>query len=118
MTEELKQKFDKLYKKRRNFYESHTNMAEKIGRENWQKNEMFQYYKKGATEATKELQAQIEQLVYLHNEDVNTIKLLNKQIEKLHNCWNCKKCFNKSCPFGKKLEAQKKKCKEWEYADN
>ena len=57
--EELKQKFNKLYKKRRNFYESHIRMAEKISLEYWQKNEMFQYYKKGATEATKELEAQI-----------------------------------------------------------
>ena len=34
-------------------------------------------------EATKELQTQVEQLVYLHNEDVNTIKLLNKQKKEL-----------------------------------
>ena len=30
-----------------------------------------------------ELEAQVEQLVYLHNEDVNTIKLLNEQIAEL-----------------------------------
>lgn len=36
-----------------------------------------------------ELEAQIEQLVYLHEEDVNTIKLLNKQIEKMKCCQNC-----------------------------
>lgn len=30
-----------------------------------------------------ELEAQIEQLTYLHNEDVNTIKLLNKQIKEI-----------------------------------
>ena len=37
-----------------------------------------------------ELEAQIEQLTYLHNEDVNTIKLLNKQIGKMKCCYNCK----------------------------
>ena len=36
--------------------------------------------------------------------------------KKLQNCWNCKKSFTKSCSFGKKTEAQKKKCNEWEYA--
>ena len=36
-----------------------------------------------------ELEAQIGQLTYLHNEDVSTIKLLNKQIEKMKNCKNC-----------------------------
>ena len=30
-----------------------------------------------------ELEKQIEQLTYLHNEDVNTIKLLNKQIKEI-----------------------------------
>ena len=30
-----------------------------------------------------ELEAQIEQLTFLHNEDVNTIKLLNKQIKEI-----------------------------------
>ena len=30
-----------------------------------------------------ELEAQVEQLTYMHNEDVSTIKLLNKQIEKM-----------------------------------
>ena len=29
------------------------------------------------------LEAQIEQLTYLHNEDVKTIKLLNKQIKEI-----------------------------------
>ena len=50
MTEELKQKFSEFYKKRESFYESHKDMAEKIGFKDWQKNEMFQYYEKGATE--------------------------------------------------------------------
>lgn len=31
----------------------------------------------------KELETQIEQLVFLHNEDVNTIRLLNKQIREM-----------------------------------
>ena len=31
----------------------------------------------------KQLEAQIEQLTYLHNEDVNAIKLLNKQIKEI-----------------------------------
>lgn len=30
-----------------------------------------------------ELKEQIEQLTFLHNEDVNTIKLLNKQIKEI-----------------------------------
>lgn len=30
-----------------------------------------------------ELEEQIEQLTFLHNEDVNTIKLLNKQIKEI-----------------------------------
>ena len=37
----------------------------------------------------EELKAQIEQLTYLHNEDVSTVKLLNKQIEKMKECANC-----------------------------
>ncbi len=36
-----------------------------------------------------ELEAQIEQLTYLHNEDVNTIRLLNEQIRKMKCCANC-----------------------------
>lgn len=40
-------------------------------------------------EATKELEAQIEQLTFLHNEDVNTIKLLNEQIREMECCENC-----------------------------
>lgn len=31
----------------------------------------------------KELKTQIEQLTFLHNEDVNTIKLLNEQIREM-----------------------------------
>ena len=50
MTEELKKEFDIVYKKRRNFYDRHIRLAGKIGFEVWQKNEMFQFYKKGATE--------------------------------------------------------------------
>ena len=42
---------------------------------------------------------------------------LKAQIERLQNCWNCKKSFTKSCTFGKKLEAEKKKCKEWEFVE-
>jgi len=38
----------------------------------------------------KKLEEQIEQLVYLHNEDVSTIKLLNEQIKKMKLCANCK----------------------------
>ena len=37
----------------------------------------------------KQLESQIEQLTYLHNEDVNTIKLLNEQIRKMKCCANC-----------------------------
>jgi len=48
------------------------------------------------SEATKELEAQIEQLVYFHNEDVNTIKLLNEQIaeleQKISVLLSCKNC--------------------------
>lgn len=40
-------------------------------------------YEEGECVKITELEAQIEQLVYLHEEDVNTIKLLNKQIEKM-----------------------------------
>ena len=48
-----------------------------------------------------ELEAQIEQLTYLHNEDVNTIKLLNKQIGKMKDCVNCKyKYIQDSCDLG------------------
>ena len=35
------------------------------------------------TDKVRELEAQIEQLTYLHNEDVSTIKLLNKQIKEI-----------------------------------
>jgi uncharacterized Fe-S radical SAM superfamily protein PflX len=31
-------------------------------------------------------------------------------VDKLHNCWFCKK----SCPLGKRIEAEKKKCEDWE----
>ena len=99
MTEELKQKFNKLYKKRRNFYESHRKMAENIGFEGWQKNEMFQYYKKGATEATKELQEQNELLAkhileLQKDKGVLTDKVadLEKQIEKMKQDAEQEKC--------------------------
>ena len=35
-------------------------------------------------------------------------------VDKLHHCWNCKKSFDKTCSFGKMLEADKKKCKDWD----
>ena len=35
------------------------------------------------TDRVRELEQQIEQLTFLHNEDVNTIKLLNKQIKEI-----------------------------------
>lgn len=35
------------------------------------------------------LEAQIEQLVYLHNEDVSTIRLLNERIREMKCCENC-----------------------------
>ena len=44
-----------------------------------------------------ELEAQIEQLTYLHNEDVSTIKLLNKQIEKMKCCNNCAGYYSEQC---------------------
>ena len=46
------------------------------------------------------------------------IKELEALNDKLQNCWNCKKSFDKSCSFGKKCEAKKKKCKEWEIKEN
>ena len=44
-----------------------------------------------------ELETQIENLVYLHKEDVNTIKLLNKQIEKMKCCYNCAGYYTEQC---------------------
>lgn len=91
---ELKQKFNKLYEKRKNFYERHIRMAEKIGFEYWQKNEMFQYYKKGATEETKELQEEINELknikdvadlLRLNNNTVITMCQLNNRFVSAEN---------------------------------
>ena len=41
------------------------------------------YQLEGRDLKIKELAEQIEQLTFLHNEDVNTIKLLNKQIREI-----------------------------------
>ena len=41
------------------------------------------YYYLGYVESAEPREKQIEQLTYLHNEDVNTIKLLNEQIKTL-----------------------------------
>lgn len=62
--EKLKQKFSNLYKKRESFYESHRDMAAKIGFEDWQKNEFFQYFYEGAKDLEKE-NAELKELLSL-----------------------------------------------------
>ena len=56
----------------------------------------------------KELEAQIEQLTYLHNEDVSTIKLLNEQVKKMKECANCPVWL---------LNQTEKNCKDCEYKE-
>ena len=58
----------------------------------------------------KSLKAQIEQLVYLHEEDVSTIKLLNKQIEKTKCCYNCKQSQDESYCKIKKSDVNDLSC--------
>lgn len=86
----IEQKFNEFYKKRKIFCESHGNMVEKIDFEYWQKNELFQYYRKGVTEATKELEkenAELEEVrskqAELINRDTIRMENLKYRIKKL-----------------------------------
>ena len=63
--------------------------------------DMIRAFDNGRASIKTELEAQIEQLTYLHNEDVSTIKLLNEQIKKMKGCENCKyKYIQDSCDLG------------------
>ncbi len=97
---ELKQRFSNLYKKRESFYESHRDMAAKIGFEDWRKNEFFQYFCEGAKDLEKENaelkernEAQGETIAFYlidHEEKAKRIAELEGQIEKMRCCENCK----------------------------
>jgi hypothetical protein len=66
------------------------------------------------TDKVKELEIRCNELFLQTCEQAEKVKELEALNDKLQNCWNCKKSFDKSCSFGKKCEAKKKKCKEWE----
>ncbi len=69
---ELKQRFSNLYKKRESFYESHRDMAAKIGFEDWRKNEFFQYFCEGAKDLEKENAELKHTIATLRQEKDNT----------------------------------------------
>ena len=64
----------------------------------------WDFFQDGVEFGERKSEKKIEELERKYQELVN----------KLHHCWNCNKSFNKSCTFGKKLESEKKKCKDWE----
>ena len=83
-------------------------------------------YEEGECVKITELKAQVEQLVYLHEEDVNTIKLLNKRIEKMKCCEMCKHKnidwgFRPICEARDKIKIENPltcKCDKWEIKEN
>ena len=72
-------------------------------------------YEEGECVKITELKAQVEQLVYLHEEDVNTIKLLNKRIEKMKCCENCN---NYQHRIDHRCNTKCKNLSEWEIKEN